>query len=186
MQENLSLNEDQTPPSPRKEKRNRTIAFAVLAILLVVAIAFFGLRTAFLLSPIDDYEWSMQMVYAYKPYYRVVAHTPEVDFSDDTTNIFAYAKKVDLVCTAQNGILQITDKTNEKTYEGTYIYEGYSRYHMGFRNYYEVIYRVEMEGLEGSASVRSRMLHGGSVNEMYLNFDEYQLYFEGDGLHIFS
>ena len=57
---------------------------------------------------------------------------------------------VDVVCTATDGELTFTDKTNDKTYEATYEFTNENRW--SFQNSRSTIYGVKMDGELGMAS----------------------------------
>ncbi|MBQ9112975.1 MAG: hypothetical protein IJY08_05265 [Clostridia bacterium] len=66
-------------------------------------------------SDISDYRWTMVTAQSTGMF---VATSP--DFGAENDAMYAAADEIVLVCTAENGILTLTDETNGKTYEGTY------------------------------------------------------------------
>lgn len=93
----------------------------------------------------------------------VVAHGEDYNVSNIDDSMFEFSKPIELICEAKDGKLVLTDKTNGKTYEGTYTTSSLRK-----RNY-----KVVIDGLEGTAnisSVANRTLII-SIGGYLLNFD---------------
>ena len=95
----------------------------------------------------------------------VVAHDKGYDLSGDTSGLFGASKPIELICEAEDGKLVLIDKTNNKTYEGTYKNtDGFSLFKQ-FKTYEFVI-----DGVEGTANISSNKTLFVSVGGYSLNF----------------
>ena len=95
----------------------------------------------------------------------VVAHDKDYDLSGDTSGLFGASKPIELICQAKDGKLVLIDKTNNKTYEGTYKSIGAFSFFKQFKTYTVVI-----DGLEGTANISSNKTLFVSVGGYSLNF----------------
>ena len=109
--------------------------FTVLALILL-AVYF-----AYMAFSFEIHTWEIEYATTKQPAYSVIAHKKGYDFSDDPTS-FA-SDEVELTLTAKNGIITITDKTNNKTYEGTYKRHSSRKSSSGY-------YTIEIDGKKGS------------------------------------
>lgn len=139
-------------------KIKRYILISVLVILCII------LYVIFAKPAIETYTWELYLVQQAEPF-SVVAHSPVYDFSDDKSNLLAFSKEIELVLVAKEGKLILTDKTNDRVYEGTYKTTSWSRF--SGQNYAVVI-----EGNEGTANITSGFNRAlfVSVGGYYLNF----------------
>ena len=140
-------------------KIKKWIFFPILVILCIIFYAIFAKPA------IETHTWVLSMAQKAEPF-SVVAHKSGYDFSDDDSNLFAFSKEIDLTCTAKDGKLIISDKTNGKTYQGTYKVTSWGRF-IGQS------YTVVIDGEEGTANISSgfnRTLFI-SVGDYYLNFE---------------
>lgn len=95
----------------------------------------------------------------------VAAHDKDYDLSNDTSGLFGASKSIELICQAKDGKLVLTDKTNNKTYEGTYkSTDGFSLFKQ-FKTY-----KVTINGVEGTANISSNKTLFISVDGYSLNF----------------
>lgn len=95
----------------------------------------------------------------------VVAHHKDYDLSGDTSGLFGASKPIELICEAEDGKLVLIDKTNNKTYEGTYKNtDGFSLFKQ-FKTY-----KVTIDGVEGTANISSNKTLFVSVGGYSLNF----------------
>jgi len=95
----------------------------------------------------------------------VVAHHKDYDLLDDTSGLFGASKSTKLICQAKDGKLVLIDKTNNKTYEGTYKNtDGFSLFKQ-FKTY-----KVTIDGVEGTANISSNKTLFVSVGGYSLNF----------------
>ena len=80
------------------------------------------------------------------------------------------AKQMELTCTANNGNLSIADKTNNKSYSGTYKHKETSTE--------SVIYEVEIDGMEGMAVVSMTAYQNGEEEPTFIiSLEEYSINF---------
>ncbi len=142
-----------------KNKKQVISCAVVVAILLVI---FFVYNN----PTIEGHTWVLTTAQQADAPYLVVAHKQGVDLSTDGNDIFSFSKEIDLICTAKGGKLTITDKTNGKTYEGTY--KATSLLDFAFKSYDVVI-----DGKAGVSNISS-----SSNRNLVVSIDGYLLSFE--------
>ena len=86
---------------------------------------------------IDDYIWEMISIQSIDEGGEIVAH------GSTATGVLETDVQKELICRAKNGILTLTDKTADKTYNGTYRLETTAPD--------SVIYMVTIENSDGTA-----------------------------------
>lgn len=122
------------------------------------------LYAIFVKPKIEIYTWELSLAQQAEPYF-VVAHNPDYDFSDNDSPLFAFSKPIDVTCVAKNGKLTITDKTNNKTYNGTYKVKSWRRHQR---------YEIVIDGKDGMANISNSSLFNPtlfvSIEGYYLNF----------------
>lgn len=106
-----------------------------------------GLLLAFLLvlltgcssktPKIDEYTWVMTSVQS------IEAGGQAVAYGEGGSSTLEGAKQIELVCEAQGGNLTLTDRTNDRTYTGTY--------QQSQRDSKSTIYEVNVDGTSGVA-----------------------------------
>ena len=96
----------------------------------------------------------------------VVAHDKDYDLSKDQSGLFQNSKPIELICQAEDGKLVLIDKTNNKTYEGTYT--STSGRFGAFKKF--KTYTVVIDGLEGTANISSDKTLFVSVGGYSLTF----------------
>ena len=104
-----------------------------------------GLLLAFLLvlltgcssktPKIDEYTWVMTSVQS------IEAGGQAVAYGEGGSSTLEGAKQIELVCEAQGGNLTLTDRTNDRTYTGTY--------QQSQRDSKSTIYEVNVDGTSG-------------------------------------
>lgn len=124
------------------------------------------LYVVFARPAIEAHTWVLSFAQQADPFF-VVAHNPEYDFSDDDSNIFVFSKEIELTCVAKDGKLTLTDKTNGKTYEGTYTVTSWNRSS-------GQSYAIVINGKKGTANISSRFNRTLfiSLGDYYLNFEK--------------
>ncbi len=134
---------------------------------MIICIAYY----AIIAKPvIETHTWVLSYAQQIEPMI-FVAHNAAYDFSDDESSFFEPSKPIELICEAKDGKLVLTDRTNGKTYEGTYKITslgGFGR----FSTFKGQVYTVVIEGVEGRANISSpngRMLFM-SIDNYALNF----------------
>ena len=118
---------------------------------------------------IEDYEWQMRTVMsgnietAQNENVLIVA-------VGEPDELYTEAKIVDLTLTAKDGKITITDKTNNKTYTGTYKVQK--------KTPKGTDYEITINGQDGYATVAPTKYYDGSeVPTLPINLGEYSLYF---------
>ena len=80
------------------------------------------------------------------------------------------AKQIELICEAENGDLTLTDKTNNRTYTGTY--------KLDETDPRSSIYEVVIDGKKGTAVVAMTTYHDGSQDPTFImNLGDYAINF---------
>ena len=128
-------------------------------ILCIILYAIFAKPT------IEKCTWVLSSAQQAEPF-SIVAHRSGYDFSDNENELFAFSKEIELTCVAKDGKLILTDKTNDKIYEGTYKTTSWSRFSTQS-------YTVVINGKDGTANISSRFNRTLfiSVGGYYLNFE---------------
>ena len=146
----------------KSKKRVFSCPIAILGIVISV----------FLIAAMPRIEkrtWTLSYAQQAEAPYSVVAHNKDYDFSDDESGLFAFSKAVELTLEANDGKLMIVDKTNGKTYEGTYTVNSGERGR--FRTFQNKTYTVVIDGLEGPANFSTN-------RTLFISIDGYYLYFQ--------
>ena len=86
---------------------------------------------------IDEYTWVMTSVQSMEAGGQAVA------YGEKGSSTLEGAKQIELVCEAQGGNLTLTDRTNDRTYTGTY--------QQSQRDSKSTIYEVDVDGTSGVA-----------------------------------
>ncbi len=147
-----------------KKVKKSIIIFAIAILCIVIAI--FLILT---MPSIETHTWILSSAQQADAPHFVVAHNKDYDVSDDELSLFELSKPIELICEAKNGKLILTDKTNDKTYEGTYSVDSWGR----FRAFKGKNYKVIIDGLEGTANISSNFNRTLfiSIGGYYLNFE---------------
>ena len=149
----------------RKIQRNSGI---VTGVALFVAVIIFLIFSTF---NIERHTWVLSTAQQVEVPPFVVAHHPDRDVSEIPMSEFS--KPIELICEAKGGKLILTDKTNEKTYEGTYEISSLGFGKLGFSK--GTHYTIVIEGAEGTAIISSSF-----GREMFMSVDNYSLIFEAE------
>ncbi len=140
--------------------KKKTIIFALIILVSVV------IYTVFIKPTIETHTWELFSAQQVDPPHFVVAHHHNYTLADDgNDNTFKFSKPIELTCVAQNGKLTITDKTNNKTYYGTYKVKSWNRFTL---QRYEIV----INGKEGTANISST-----SNRTLFISVDGYYLHF---------
>ena len=148
------------------KKIKRIALLSATAILCIVVIVFFILA----IPNIESHTWVLSFVQQADAPHFVVAHNKAYDVSNDESSLFEFSKPIELICKAKDGKLLLTDKTNGKTYEGTYKSNS-SRGFGSIRKFKS--YTVVLDGMEGTANISSNFNRTlfVSIGGYYLNFE---------------
>ena len=139
----------------------------LLVVGLVVALSSCGVGKV----KIEDYEWKMRTAMIND---LELAQTGELVVAvGEPDAVHPNAKIVDITLVAKDGIITITDATNNKSYEGTYTVSG--------KNPEGTDYEVVIDGKEGYATVAPTKHHDGTEEPtLPINLGDYSLYFYAD------
>lgn len=135
-----------------------TVACVIIAIVLILSI-----------PRMERQPWILSYAQKADAPYLVVAHGADYNVSNINDPMFSFSEPVEVILESKDGELLLTDKTNGKTYEGTYKLNSgkYGR----FRTFRTKSYTVVIDGLEGTANFSSRRTLFVSVGGYYLTFD---------------
>ena len=121
-------------------------------------------------TAIEKQTWELLMASRIGEPFPVVAYKSGLELSDNKN--FLHAKEVELICTAEDGKLTLTDKTNNKVYKGTYKAELRHLYTRGRKDYTCVI-----DGKECTANVSYNYFEFWNGDTLTVNIDGYTLTF---------
>lgn len=112
---------------------------------------------------IENYEWHLRRAtYLENGATTVLAEDGSLGNTESTV--------VEVILKASNGVLIITDKTNNKTYNGSYVKEKITPR--------SIDYKVIIDGKEGNATVAMTTYHDGREEPtLPINLGKYSLYF---------
>lgn len=118
---------------------------------------------------IDEYDWTMVTVQSIAENGNVIAYNPEEMSEDDI--VYTEAEKMEIILTAQNGNLILSDKTGSKDYEGTYKVKKAELDTM--------IYEVNVNGKTGNAVISWFISSSGSKSViLILSLGDYTINFQ--------
>lgn len=138
----------------------RTISILILIATLTIALSACGLGKV----KIEDYEWKMRTIMHGEDNQVVVDAVGEYDATHPE------AKIIDMILTAKDGKITITDNTNNKTYEGTYTVEQ--------KTPAGTDYKVTIDGKEGYATVAMTTYADGTEEPtLPINLGTHSIYF---------
>lgn len=113
---------------------------------------------------IDEYSWVMTSVQSMEAEGQAVA------YGERGSSTLEGAKQIELLCEAKDGKLTLTDRTNDRTYTGTY--------QQSQRDPKSTIYEVEVDGTTGMAAVAMTTYQDGSQDPtLIFNFGDYAVNF---------
>ena len=138
----------------------------LIPIIVLLCVAVYAIVS---LPLIETRTWVLSTAQQLEAPYFIVAHHLNSDVSE--TPMFEFSKPIELICEAKDGKLILTDKTNQKTYEGTYEIRSLDFGRLGASD--QMRYAVVIEGKEGIANISSSV---GRIMVMYV--DNYSLIFE--------
>lgn len=116
---------------------------------------------------IDAYSWVMTSVQSMEAGGQAVA------YGERGSSTLEEAKQVELICEAQGGALTLTDRTNDRTYTGTY--------RQSQSDSRSTIYEVEVDGTEGVAVAAMTTYQDGAQDPtLIFHFGDYTVNFFGE------
>ena len=137
----------------------------IISILLLLSIAVFALSSCGMGKPkIEDYEWKMRTI-MHAEGDRVV-----YDAVAEKNSMHPEAKLIEMGLVAKDGKIKITDVTNGKIYEGTYIVSG--------KNPEGTDYSITLAGKTGHAvAAMTTYADGSEEPTLPIRLDGYSMYF---------
>lgn len=115
---------------------------------------------------IERHTWMLFSAQQADSPHFVVAHLHNYTLADDENDtLFKFSKPIELTCVAKSGKLTITDKTNNKTYSGTYKVKSWSKHS-------PQSYEIVIEGKKGKANISERF-----NRTLFMSIDGYYLHF---------
>ena len=113
---------------------------------------------------IDEYTWVMTSVQSMEAGGQAVA------YGEKGSSTLEGAKQIELVCEAQGGNLTLTDRTNDRTYTGTY--------QQSQRDSKSTIYEVNVDGTSGVAVAAMTTYQDGTQDPtLIFNLGDYTVNF---------
>lgn len=113
---------------------------------------------------IDEYTWVMTSVQSMEAGGQAVA------YGEGGSSTLEGAKQIELVCEAQGGNLTLTERTNDRTYIGTY--------QQSQRDSKSTIYEVDVDGTSGVAVVAMTTYQDGTQDStLIFNLGDYTVNF---------
>lgn len=113
---------------------------------------------------IDEYTWVMTSVQSMEAGGQAVA------YGEKGSSTLEGAKQIELVCEAQGGNLTLTDRTNDRTYTGTY--------QQSQRDSKSTIYEVDVDGTSGVAVAAMTTYQDGTQDPtLIFNLGDYTVNF---------
>lgn len=113
---------------------------------------------------IDEYTWVMTSVQSMEAGGQAVA------YGEGGSSTLEGAKQIELVCEAQGGNLTLTDRTNDRTYIGTY--------QQSQRDSKSTIYEVSVDGTSGVAVAAMTTYQDGTQDStLIFNLGDYTVNF---------
>ena len=138
----------------------RILSIIILIATLTIALSACGLGKV----KIEDYEWKMRTIMHGEDNQVVVDAVGEYDAAHPE------AKIIDMILTAKDGKITITNNTNNKTYEGTYTVEQ--------KTPAGTDYKVTIDGKEGYATVAMTTYADGTEEPtLPINLGTHSIYF---------
>ena len=138
----------------------------VLALIMTMLLSACGVKGKPVVY-IESYEWKLQSVMSND---TEVADEELVIAVGEQDELYPNAKVVDILLTAKNGEITLTDTTNNNTYTGTY--------KMTEETSKSVTYEIEIDGIAGNATIAITEHLGNMLTPtLPIDLGEYTVYF---------
>ena len=138
----------------------------VLALIMTMLLSACGVKGKPVVY-IELYEWKLQSVMSND---TEVADEELVIAVGEQDELYPNAKVVDILLTAKNGEITLTDTTNNNTYTGTY--------KMTEETSKSVTYEIEIDGIAGNATIAITEHLGNMLTPtLPIDLGEYTVYF---------
>lgn len=144
--------------------KKQAIALTPVCVVILCIFLYF----AFIKPKIEFYTWELSSAQQVGPPFITIAHNKDYDFSDEEDILFEFSKPIELTCVAKNRKLTITDKTNNKVYNGTYKVKSWGRH------YITQSYEIVIDGKKGTANISNNSLLNRTL---FMSIDGYNLNF---------
>jgi len=152
-------------------KSKKIIGLIVFVFVIILSIAIYMF---FAQSVIEKQTWELLTASKIGEPFPVVAHKIGMDVSDD--KYFIQSKEVELICVAEDGKLTLTDKTNNKVYEGTYkVNIRWNRWK--FFSLRGQTYNCTIDGKECTANISYKLMDFWNADTLVIQIDGYTLTF---------
>lgn len=112
---------------------------------------------------VEDNTWLMSSVQSIEDNGKIIA------CSESLKDVFEDAVYMELVCMADNGALTIKDKTNNKTYSGTY--------KLAHSTYESTSYEITLNGSLGNAVVSYTVYENNRQLTLIISIEDYAITF---------
>lgn len=147
---------------------NKKYVVILLAVIMIFSFTACGQNG----NKIDKYTWNLATVQSVEENGAIIAYDPNVALAGDS---YANATAIEISLSAENGKLIMKDKTNNKTYEGTYSVTD--------NNAQSIIYKITVDGKEGTAILSdTEYADGTSVATLILSVNDYALNFQENNI----
>ena len=138
----------------------------VLALVMTMLLSACGVKGKPVVY-IESYEWKLQSVMSND---TEVADEELVIAVGEQDELYPNTKVVDILLTAKNGEITLTDTTNNKAYTGTY--------KMTEETSKSVTYEIEIDGIAGNATIAITEHLGNMLTPtLPIDLGEYTVYF---------
>lgn len=143
-------------------KRKRFVIAVLVSVIMIFCLS--GCESSARVS-IEDYQWEVTTIQDNDSGYVAAC-------SDGYTDLFPDAAEIDISCTAGNGELTLTNRTDNQTYSGTYVKESSEPE--------SIIYRISICEEDGTAVCAWTVYSDGSTTPtLIFSVGGYTLNFEG-------
>ena len=146
--------------------KNKKLILVIVGVF--IAVLLLALYAVLASAAIEKQTWELLSASKIGEPFPVVAHKSGLDVSED--KYFMHSKEVELICTAEDGKLTLTDKTNDKVYEGTYK----SKVQFSFTTQ---AYNCVIDGKECTIFISYRFMDYWNADTFTVTIDGYTLTF---------
>lgn len=143
--------------------KKKIISLFIISTLLIVMTSCQNSNLA-----IENYEWKMNVIHSYKDYGKIIAC--EESEKGKLENNGEGVVVIDMIMTVKDGVLTITDNTNDKKYTGKYTKKESKAE--------TVFYSVTMDGVEWNAVLSfTKYYEGGDKATLIISNSDYSIQF---------
>ena len=119
--------------------------------------------------PIENYDWSMATIQSTENNGAFIVYDPDIVIDPEYT--YSHCAPMKMTCEAKDGKITISDKTNNKTYEGTY--------KVTDKSPESTIYEITIGEKEGTAvTAMTKYPNGTGMATLIISVDGYSLNFQ--------